>query len=301
MSYEGPVFVDHGRHRLTDFDSSSIWKRPDVDASFSFVNFDYPYLHVHKDFCEILFVYSGTIINYVNGESVAMHAGDCCIMLQSDKHKIEFPPDNREGLVAINFPIRERYFERIRYAYGEEEAKLFEHPTEMMRFRVDEMTCRSVYNQALLMQTPDNIYDEKNEFACKKIILDLLAEYIRQKLHFASANVAPQWLREMLVRMQDRNNVDKNPNFFIKDVSYSYSYVAKEFKRYMGCSVMSYLTFVKLNYAKELLASTDMTTIEIALRIGLSSLSHFNHVFKKYFGQTPSEVRRKKESLPPKV
>lgn len=294
MSYEKPVFVDHGLNKLADFNMSSIWKSDDVEASFSFINFDYPLLHVHKDLCEILFVYSGEIVNYVNDFAQIMRAGDCCIMLKNESHKMSFDGDVKQGFGAINFLIRDSYFDHLKYIFGEKEASLFDDSYEMMTFHLDEVASTSVYNQTLLMQTPDNVYVRKNEFACKRVIIDLLAEYVSQKLKLRSEQNVPKWLKEMLVEMQDRDNVDKSPGDFISKAPYSYSYVAKEFKRQMGCSVMNYLTSVKLNYAKELLKNTELTTMEISSRIGFDSLSHFNHSFKKHFGYTPSEVRKKR-------
>lgn len=294
MSYEKPVFVDHGLNKLADFKTSSIWKSDDVEASFSFINFDYPMLHVHKDLCEILFVYSGEVVNYVNDFAQVMRAGDCCIMLKNDSHKMAFDGDVKRGFGAINFLIRDTYFDHLKYIFGEKEASLFDDSYEMMTFHLDEVASTSVYNQTLLMQTPDNVYVRKNEFACKRVIIDLLAEYVSQKLKLLSEQNVPKWLKEMLVEMQDRDSVDKSPGDFISEAPYSYSYVAKEFKRHMGCSVMNYLTSVKLNYAKELLQNTELTTMEISSRIGFDSLSHFNHSFKKHFGSTPSEVRKKR-------
>lgn len=294
MSYEKPVFVDHGLNKLADFKTSSIWKSDDVEASFSFINFDYPMLHVHKDLCEILFVYSGEVVNFVNDFAQIMRAGDCCIMLKNESHKMSFDGDVKSGFGAINFLIRDSYFDHLKYIFGEKEASLFDDSYEMMTFHLDEVASTSVYNQTLLMQTPDNVYVRKNEFACKRIIIDLLAEYVSQKLKLRSEQTVPGWLKDMLAQMQDRINVDKSPGDFIAVAPYSYSYVAKEFKRHMGCSVMNYLTSVKLNYARDLLQNTELTTMEISSRIGFDSLSHFNHSFKKHFGYTPSEVRKKR-------
>lgn len=294
MNYDKPVFVDHTLDRMTDFDSCSIWKTPAVDVSFSFINFDYPVLHIHKDFCEILFVYSGEVVNYVNDESVIMKAGDCCFIRKSDGHKIAFTTDTGRNLIAVNFIMRDRYFDRVKYAFGESQSVLLEEDNGMKLFHLDNVTSASIFNQLLLMQTPDNVYVEKNEFSCKKIILELISEYVGQKLNYTSSKTVPAWLSDMLFKMQDRANIDKSPNDFIKEVPYSYSYVAREFKKYMGFSAMKYLTSIKLNYAKELLQNTDLTTMEISLAIGLESLSHFNHVFKDHFGETPSEVRKKK-------
>lgn len=48
---------------------------------------------------------------------------------------------------------------------------------------------------------------------------------------------------------------------------------------------------LKLNDAKELLSSTEMTLEEIAFKLGFSNGNYFSKVFKKNTGQSPREYR----------
>ena len=48
---------------------------------------------------------------------------------------------------------------------------------------------------------------------------------------------------------------------------------------------------MKINYACNLLRFSELTVLEIASKTKYSSLSHFNHIFKKQTGMTPSEYR----------
>jgi AraC-like DNA-binding protein len=45
-------------------------------------------------------------------------------------------------------------------------------------------------------------------------------------------------------------------------------------------------------YARDLLCNSDMGTLEIASLLGIDSLSHFNHLFRKFHGATPTAVRK---------
>ena len=47
-----------------------------------------------------------------------------------------------------------------------------------------------------------------------------------------------------------------------------------------------------MGYAKRLLRTTRLTTLQISETIGYSSLSSLNHLFKKKYGITPSEYRK---------
>jgi AraC family transcriptional regulator len=64
------------------------------------------------------------------------------------------------------------------------------------------------------------------------------------------------------------------------------------FQRQTGLPVHRYLTLLRLRASLENLAqgADDITTL--ALDLGFSSHSHFTDVFRREFGQTPSEVRQ---------
>jgi len=49
----------------------------------------------------------------------------------------------------------------------------------------------------------------------------------------------------------------------------------------------------RLNAAAEALHTTDETVLTIASRCGFENLSYFNRAFKKHFGMTPREYRKK--------
>lgn len=53
-----------------------------------------------------------------------------------------------------------------------------------------------------------------------------------------------------------------------------------------------YLTNYKLHYARNLLRSTDMKIIDIAMNSGYSTISQFQVNFKAKYGVSPSEFRK---------
>lgn len=67
---------------------------------------------------------------------------------------------------------------------------------------------------------------------------------------------------------------------------------ARLFKRVMGMTPHAYLTGVRLEQAARLLATTDLSMLEISLRVGYASPSHFAKAFKTWTGLTPREYRQ---------
>lgn len=76
-------------------------------------------------------------------------------------------------------------------------------------------------------------------------------------------------------------------------VSVSKSYFCYMFKREMGNSIWNYLTFYRIEKAKELLQTTDMKNYEISYSIGYENPSYFTKTFRKLTGMTPQEFKNK--------
>ncbi len=292
MENNTPSFLQCKLETNCCFLNSSIWKDSDVEASFRFVNYDYPVTHTHDDFCEICVVFSGEVMNFVNGHECLMHSGDCCLVHKQDHHMLRFIGKSNENYVSVNYVVRYSYYERLKYIFGEKIAGIFEYGERPKMFHLDEATCNDLYRATLQLQTANDEYLAENELACKDIIIQLLKEYVTQRLYFAKKETVPEWIQNLLIEVQKPENSHKRTSDFLADVGYSYSYIAKEFKRHMGCSFVQHLTMVKLQYAKELLVHTRMPILDISQKLGYNSLSHFNHIFKETYGCSPSAIRK---------
>lgn len=71
----------------------------------------------------------------------------------------------------------------------------------------------------------------------------------------------------------------------------SKSHMCRIFKEQLGVSVSSYINNIKINTARELLISGDMSILEIALESGFNSTQYFHKVFKSQLGCSPKEYR----------
>ncbi|HOX58596.1 MAG TPA: helix-turn-helix domain-containing protein [Candidatus Paceibacterota bacterium] len=74
-------------------------------------------------------------------------------------------------------------------------------------------------------------------------------------------------------------------------VNTSTFYFCKMFKQVTGINFTDYLSRVRIEKAKNLLLNPNLRVSEIAFEVGFQSLTHFNRVFKKILGQSPTEYR----------
>lgn len=69
------------------------------------------------------------------------------------------------------------------------------------------------------------------------------------------------------------------------------NYFGNIFKNETGETFVNYLLQLRMETAKDILCSTNYKNCQIAERVGFSDQYYFSHCFKKYFKNSPNEVR----------
>lgn len=70
------------------------------------------------------------------------------------------------------------------------------------------------------------------------------------------------------------------------------SYLSESFKQKTGISFIEYLTIVKMERARQLLADERLRAYEVAELLGFRDIEYFSRLFKKYSGLSPTEYRQ---------
>ncbi len=76
-------------------------------------------------------------------------------------------------------------------------------------------------------------------------------------------------------------------------VNTSSFYFCKLFKKATGLNFTDYVSRVRIEKAKNLLLNPNHRISEVAFEVGFQSLTHFNRVFRKVVGESPTEYRRR--------
>ncbi|AZN39784.1 helix-turn-helix domain-containing protein [Paenibacillus albus] len=100
--------------------------------------------------------------------------------------------------------------------------------------------------------------------------------FVQQSIQFIKDNV-----EEDISRDDVAAHVGLNP-----------AYLSRLFKKETGVNLIDYLIETKMNRAKQLLDTTDMTVSMIAQQVGYSNFSHFTRMFRKRFEVNPQEYRK---------
>lgn len=92
--------------------------------------------------------------------------------------------------------------------------------------------------------------------------------------------------------IEEHQSEDLSLGVVSKAVNTSTFYFCKLFKRATGLTFTEYLARVRVERAKNLLLNPNARVSEVAFDTGFQSLTHFNRVFRRVVGKSPTEFRR---------
>ncbi len=125
-------------------------------------------------------------------------------------------------------------------------------------------------------------------------LLSIFAQHLSllsNQLVLQQESSEPPIIRQAKEYIQDHQADDLSLGQVARAVNTSTFYFCKMFKKYTGINFTDYLSRVRIEKSKNLLLNPNLRVSEIAFEVGFQSLTHFNRVFKKVLGQSPTEYR----------
>ena len=99
--------------------------------------------------------------------------------------------------------------------------------------------------------------------------------------------------RTLCLIKNNYSNVSFSVNSVAEDIGLSIVYLNRIFRKNMGISFSSYLNNYRLNVACNLLSATNDSINHVCTMVGINNESYFYTLFKKKFGITPHQYRKK--------
>ena len=280
---EAPKYVDKIKlDKRATIEMSSPFRNADI--AFNWLNRDYPIYHEHSHW-ELFVIMSGEICHNINGKEELLKKGDVCLIRPVDKHSLKLKRKQKDNYQHINFMFSDEFARKILGVYDCYEEVLNEK--ESIHFALDASDISMIYDKTLLAQ---NLSRQKYEMSTKAIVSRILVKFFEQRTLFDSEY--PEWLNEFMIYINNPDVFGKSTRDLAKYTPYSYSRLTTLFKQYVGVTIVDYVNEKRMIYAKRLLRTTKLTTLQISEMIGYNSLSSFNHLFKDTFGVTPTEYRK---------
>ncbi len=127
-------------------------------------------------------------------------------------------------------------------------------------------------------------------------LLTIFAEHLAMKsneIAVKNQNSEPPVITRAKRFIEEHQDEELSLGQVAKAVNTSTFYFCKLFKRATGLHFTEYVSRCRIEKAKNLLLNPNLRISEIAFSVGFQSLTHFNRVFKKVLGESPTEYRNR--------
>ena len=249
-------------------------------------------VHWHDEF-EIIYVRSGFLTVSISGESYIGKTGEAFVVSPGNLHLM----GSQSGTVD--------YY-------------TFLFPLKYISFRTDDMLDEKLLeplNSGHLMICPRvkdtakelceqliEIYEAKNDESESKITTQVRTKIIL--LQF----ILEMWKKGFVIEndTNGRNTVEKvmvsyiQQNFtgkislreFGEQFHLSEKYISRYFKEHFHITLSQYVTYLRLEHAKQLLQDTDIPVTDVAMQSGYQNVSYFIRSFQKAYAVSPLKYRK---------
>ena len=130
----------------------------------------------------------------------------------------------------------------------------------------------------------------------KTLLIDVFEHFITEYEHQSQTN-SKKWLKSVLLQMNTPENIEEGLPALIRYSGFSHGHLCRIMKQEFGITPSQYITNLRLEYASNLLTTTNYDILSISVRLGFSSLSHFITIFKEKYGITPSKYRSENSNM----
>ena len=247
--------------------------------------------HTH-DFYELVYVRRGRGIHHIDGRPYPIIAGDFYIMRPGDGHRYDVDRDTVEIINILFIPE----------LFADADWQMLRSLPGLTAF----FSAEANPGHKISLQPP---HDHAVENLCARIHGEIERRPSGYRLHCRSLFI------ELLIAVE-RAAADGDPDLHAGPIATAVAYlhahpeeplsmadVASEcgltanylgerFKAELGVSIGEYLSRLRIDRARELLAGSERSVTDIALSTGFDSASYFGKVFLRLTGHTPRAYRR---------
>lgn len=199
-----------------------------------------------------------------------------------------------EGNFSVSFSICQKLMDKVTdYCYSKSECLFYFSEILSIYARVARKLEFSIYS---ILENDYNIFELLQEQTTYSSCITLLKRFTEKFILSIKEKKSTGIRKEILLiknYVQQHYSQDIDLNTISSLVNMCPSHMSNLFKKETGINFSSYLTEVRMDAAKHLLQNSDTLIYEIAEATGYSNSGYFGKVFKKYYGITPEEYKRK--------
>jgi len=251
-------------------------------------------VHSHSDFTEIALILSGKGRYVVNGNVYDVESGDVIVCNKGDEHGSYVTyPDNPTTEIIIGF---------TNYSFEGMEWETIILPDGSNCFKPDDDVRRELIHLGYETALESASVKPGKSAMLKSYLIRILVILMREMVESSDENKGYDFdtygKNYAVRRIKNYLNAHYSEHISLEQIAknmyLSPVYISKIFKEETGEPPIGYLIGIRLKRAKEMLENDESKSIKgIADEVGYDDVYHFSKLFKKYYGESPQNYRKR--------
>ncbi len=263
---------------------------PSKDKNFFIHYISVPYLERHcHNYWEFSIVTKGTILHKIGNHARTVEENTLLVIRPDDAHSLHNATDGELSYLTLG--VRSNVLQTILTSLSD---GLYESLLKgpYIEFRLTPST--TIYYTNMFNKLHTSIHDQQTrDDLLSTIFISVVRELLLCNTQSKQTHNYSPTVNEFIEYMRKPENLTLSINDIIQNMNYSHCHLIRLFKKETGTTPSQYFLKIKLNYARNLLETTNLSVLDIASTVGFSSLGHFTEVFKKQYSLPPANYRKK--------
>ncbi len=261
----------------------------DINLYINGKSYHYGHKHSHDHF-EFAFLQNGSLLNKTQFGTRKLNKNDIMIMRPECQHSL-IVNENSDYLL-YNIEINRNFLKNIvNNIEGANVDDILTDPIYYLPCSTQEVV---QINDLISLATKEDSDYKNKQFTLKLLVMLIFTKvYVYTSNYKQNQNISSITLNKILYELKDPDNFKYNTNFLFKKHNYSQEHVIRFFKKAGLESPNKIFMQNKMSYARNLLCNSHMKITDIAELCGIFTQNYFCSTFKKHYGLSPSDYRRK--------
>lgn len=253
----------------------------------------YDIKHTHT-FYEFIFIANGSILNEYDNKISKLTKNDFLFLKPECIHRLTL--DENNDYTLYNFEVNKEFLSSLLISFFNTNIEeISKEPLAYLHFSNNEVA--EIIELFTLHQK--EIDERHKQFYLKLILVRYLTKLVvYSKNPLSNNSLHAETINTMLKELNMVNNFPLSCSKITAKLGYSQEYIIRLFKKAGLDTPNKIFLKNKLIHSTILLANSKIKLINIAELCGIYSISYFNTTFKKEFGISPSQYRKKYSSIP---
>ena len=249
------------------------------------IHYDKKHSHTHFEFA---FLQNGSILNNAQDKTERLTKNTLIAMRPECVHQLFI--DGNNDYILFNIEVNCDFLRNVvKNMENMDIDNIFINPIYYLKCSDQEAI---ELNNLIMLAVQNQANKQKKQFCLKLLVVYLFTKLYIHLNDYKQQNTSPT-INSVLDELKKPENFSLNTKQILAKINYSQEHIIRLFKNVGLDSPNKIFTKNKMDYACTLLSSSDMKIVNIAELCGIYSQNHFYYAFKKYFGISPTDYRKK--------